>query len=109
VQSIAGIIVCQLLGIFNEELARLHMNQRWRSKRHVGVEQRRALQLLASIPFGATETIMLTHHGFARRTLADLVRAGLATIERASVNTEGRAIAAGRVRITAAGRTALED
>ena len=87
----------------------MHMNQRWRSKRHVGVEQRRALQLLAGIPFGTTETVMLTHHGFKRRTLANLLHTGLATIERANVNTEGKAIAAGRVRITAAGRSALED
>jgi hypothetical protein len=80
-------------------------------KRHLGAERRRALQLLASIPFGATETIMLAHHGFKRRTLADLVHAGLATIERAGVNTQGKgkAIAAGRIRITAAGRSALED
>jgi hypothetical protein len=85
------------------------MNQRWRSKRPVGVEQRRALQLLASIPFGATETIMLAHHGFKRRTLANLLHAGLATLERASVDTEGKAIVAGRIRITAAGRSALED
>jgi hypothetical protein len=108
-QSATGIIVCQLLGIFNEEVGRLHMNQRRRSNRHVGMEQRRALQLLASIPFGASETIMLAQHGFKRRTLAVLVHAGLATIERASVNTEGKAIGAGRVRITAAGRSALED
>ena len=86
------------------------MNQQWRSKRAVGVEQRRALQLLASIPFGATETIMLAHHGFKRRTLADLVHAGLATVDRASLGTEGKAAtAAGRIRITAAGRSALED
>jgi hypothetical protein len=85
------------------------MNQRCRSKRPVGVEQRRALRLLASIPFGATETIMLAHHGFKRRTLADLLRAGLATLERARVNMDGKAIGAGRVRITAAGRSALED
>jgi hypothetical protein len=77
-------------------------------KHHLGAEQRRALQLLASIPFGATETIMLAHHGFKRRTLADLVHAGLATIERAGANTEGKAITAGRIRITAAGRSALE-
>jgi hypothetical protein len=85
------------------------MNQQWRSKRPVGVEQRRAFQLLASIPFGATEAIMLAHHGFKRRTLADLVHAGLATIERASLSTEGKATAAGRIRIIAAGRSALED
>jgi hypothetical protein len=91
-----------------KKIARSHMNQRWRPKHHVGVEQRRALQLLASIPFGATETIMLADHGFKRRTIIHLVRAGLATIEHASVNTEGKAIRAGRIRITAAGRTALE-
>jgi hypothetical protein len=85
------------------------MNQQWRIKRPVGVEQRRALQLLASIPFGATETIMLAQHGFTRRTVANLLHAGLATIERASVNTECQAIGAGRIRITAAGRSALED
>jgi hypothetical protein len=73
------------------------------------MEQRRALQLLAGIPFGTTETVMLTHHGFKRRTLAKLVHAGLATTERTSVNTVGKAIAAGRIRITAAGRSALED
>jgi hypothetical protein len=78
-------------------------------KRHLGTERRRALQLLASIPFGATETIMLAHHGFKRRTLVDLVHAGLATIERANVNTEGKGMVAGRIRITAAGRSALED
>jgi hypothetical protein len=77
-------------------------------KRRVGTEQRRALQLLASIPFGTNEAVMFTH-GFTRRTLADLVRAGLATIERERVNTKGKAIAAGRVRITAIGRSALED
>jgi hypothetical protein len=77
-------------------------------KRHVGTEQRRALQLLASIPFGATEAVMLTH-GFTRRTLADLVRAGLATAERPAARPGDKAIAAGRVRITAAGRSALED
>jgi hypothetical protein len=94
---------------FNKEVAPQRMNHRLRSKRHVGVEQRRALQLLASIPFGTTEAIMLAHHGFTRRTLANLLHTGLATIERASVNTEGKVIAAGRLRITATGRTALED
>lgn len=58
-------------------------------------EQRRALQLLASIPFGTSETIMLAH-GFTRKTLAGLVRTGLATAERKTV------------RITAAGWRALE-
>jgi hypothetical protein len=50
-------------------------------KRRPPTEQRRALQLLASIPFGASETIMFAR-GFKTRTLAGLVRAGLATAER---------------------------
>jgi hypothetical protein len=75
-------------------------------KRHVGGEQRRALQVLASIPFGASEAVMLTH-GFTRRTLADLVHAGLATAERSVAKAADKAIAAGRVRITGAGRKAL--
>ena len=37
-------------------------------KHHLGLEQRHALQLLASSPFGTTETIMLAHD-FTRRTL----------------------------------------
>ena len=37
--------------------------------RKLSEEQRRALQLLASIPFGASETIMFAH-GFKRKTLA---------------------------------------
>jgi hypothetical protein len=94
---------------FNKGVTRSHMNQRCRSKRPVGVEQLRALRLLASIPLGTAETIVLAHHGFKRRTLADLLHAGLATLERASVNKEGTAIGAGRVRITAAGLSALED
>jgi hypothetical protein len=64
--------------------------------RRLSSEQRRALQLLASIPFGAGETIMFAND-FKRGTLASLVRAGLATAERKTV------------RITDAGRKALED
>jgi hypothetical protein len=69
------------------------------------MEQRQALQLLAGIPFDTTETIMLAHHGFKRRTLANLVHAGLATIERAGVNPDGKAIwaaASGSLRLAAA-------
>jgi hypothetical protein len=64
-------------------------------KHHLGAEQRRALQLLASSPFGVTEVIMLTH-GFTRRMRVGLIRAGLAI-------SRGKT-----VRITAAGRRALE-
>jgi hypothetical protein len=54
-------------------------------KRRVGTERRGTRQLLASIPFGATETVTFTR-GFTRRTLADFVHTGFATIGRASVN-----------------------
>jgi hypothetical protein len=72
-------------------------------KRHLSAEQRRALQLLADIPFGINDTAMLLN-GFARDTIARLVRAGLATTEREL--KAGQSI--GRVRITEAGRRALE-
>jgi hypothetical protein len=77
-------------------------------KHRIGAEQRRALQLLASIPFGAAEATMLAN-GVTRRTITHLVRAGLATLERASINEQRKVTAAGRIRITAAGRSALED
>jgi hypothetical protein len=84
------------------------MNQQWRIKRPVGVQQQRALQLLASIPFGVAEANMLAQ-GFTRRTLTSLVRAGFATTEGTSVNAGDKAVSPGRIRITAAGRSALED
>jgi hypothetical protein len=73
-------------------------------KRHLSAEQRRALQLLADIPFGINDTAMLLN-GFARDTIARLVRAGFATTERENLKAS-RSI--GRVRITDAGRRALE-
>jgi hypothetical protein len=86
----------------------LLMNQQWRIKRPVGVQQRRALQLLSSIPFGVAEANMLAQ-GFTRRTLTSLVRAGFATTESMSVKAGDKALATGRSRITAAGRSWLED
>ena len=62
-------------------------------KRHLGGEQRRALRLLASTPFGATEAIM-NAHGFTRQMLAKLVRAGLETAQ----SETDKAIAVGRER-----------
>jgi hypothetical protein len=44
----------------------------------VSGEQRRALQMLADSPLGATEVIMLAH-GFTNVMLDSLVRDGLAT------------------------------
>jgi hypothetical protein len=47
-----------------------------RRKRHLGAQQRRALQFLAGTPFGATEATMFPN-GFARKTLMSLIGAGL--------------------------------
>ena len=69
--------------------------------------QRRALQLLVSSPYGATEAMMHAH-GFTRRTLAGLVRAELATARHEIVKAGDKTIDVGRVRITAAGRWAVE-
>jgi hypothetical protein len=72
-------------------------------KRHLGPGQRRALLLLAGIPFGATDTA-ISANGIPRPTLVRLIRAGLATAEREIKG--GQAV--GRVRITQAGKRALE-
>jgi hypothetical protein len=68
-------------------------------KRHLGAQQRRALQLLAGVPFGVTEVTMFAN-GVARKTLMTLIRAGLATTQR-DVKAGGQTV--GRVRITDAG------
>jgi hypothetical protein len=74
-------------------------------KRHLGAQQRRALQLLTGTPFGATEATM-SANGFTRATLVRLIRAGLATTQRENVKAGSRSM--GCVRITEAGRRALE-
>jgi hypothetical protein len=74
-------------------------------KRYLGPEQRRALQLLAGSPFGATEATMLAT-GFTRRMLARLIHAGLATVQHENVKSSSQSV--GRVRISEAGRRALE-
>ena len=73
-------------------------------RRHLGTRQRRALLLLAGIPFGATE-VAISANGITRQTLVSLIRAGLATTER-EIKASGQTI--GRIRITEAGRRALE-
>jgi hypothetical protein len=74
-------------------------------KRHLGAQQRLALQLLAGTPFGATEATMFVN-GFTRQMLARLISAGLATTRREVNKAGGQTV--GRVRITEAGRQALE-
>jgi hypothetical protein len=73
-------------------------------KRLLGAQQRLALQLLAGIPFGATEATMFAN-GITRKTLVSLIRAGLATTQR-EIKAGGQTV--GRVRVTEAGRRALK-
>jgi hypothetical protein len=73
-------------------------------KRPLGAEQRRALQFLAGIPFGAIEAA-LSLNGFQRQMLQRFLRAGLITTEH-ETKAGGQSI--GRIRITEAGRLALE-
>jgi hypothetical protein len=74
-------------------------------KRPLGAEQRRALQFLAGIPFGATEAALFLN-GFQRQTLVRLLRAGLIMTTEHETKAGGQTI--GRIRITEAGRLVLE-
>jgi hypothetical protein len=76
-------------------------------KRRLSAEQRRALGLLASDRRGANEDLLALGHGFTRRMLAGLIRAGLATVQREVIKAGGNTIEVGRFKITAAGRDAL--
>ncbi len=78
-------------------------------KRRLGPEQRRALELLASSPHGATEELLIHGHGLSRRLLVGLVRAGLATVERRVIIAGNTLVEVGKVRITTAGRRALGE
>jgi hypothetical protein len=74
-------------------------------KHHLGAEQRRALQLIASSPFGVSKAVMFAH-GFKGRMISGLIRTGLATAGRENIKAGSQAV--GRVRITDAGKRALE-
>ena len=77
-------------------------------KRRLSSEQRRALELLAGSPHGATEELLAYGHGFTRRMLAGLIRAGLATVQRRVIVAGDTPVEVGKVMITDAGRRAIE-
>jgi hypothetical protein len=56
----------------------------------LSIEQRRALVLLASIPHGIIEDLLVHTHEFDRGTIAGLVEAGLATARREILVTSDR-------------------
>jgi hypothetical protein len=75
-------------------------------KRRTNVEQRRALELLASCRDGRTESILLAH-GFTIEQMVELLRAGLATATPERVIAGGKPIEVARGRITEVGRRAI--
>ena len=76
-------------------------------KKRLTAERRRALELLASIPRGATEALLLAH-GFPRETLTELMSGGFATVTAETMRAGGQTINVERYRITDAGRKTIE-
>jgi hypothetical protein len=58
----------------------------------LSAERRRALELLASSSHSVNAELLVLGHGFSRRLLAGLVRAGLAAAEREVMKAGGKAI-----------------
>jgi len=72
-------------------------------------EERRALTLLAGIPQGIAEELLILTHGFDRAMIAGLIHGGLITEQREVVMGSARTlIEVVRIRITDAGWQALE-
>ena len=78
-------------------------------KRRLSPERRRALELLAGSPHGATEELLMYGHGFSWRMLAGLIRAELATVQRRVIMAGDTPVEVGKVMITAAGRQAIKS
>jgi hypothetical protein len=77
-------------------------------KPRLGAEQRRALELLARDPRGATGHLLMIAHGFEMKMLAGLVHEGLAEAKVGeTVKAGGKTIEVVHFWITDAGRDAL--
>ncbi len=68
---------------------------------------RDALDLLASLPRGLSEAVLVAN-GLTAEMLAGLAREGLAATDSEAVRASGKATKVSRFRITDAGRRALE-
>ena len=68
---------------------------------------RRALKMLADLPEGSTEALLLAH-GFTPLVIAGLVDTGLATSTTEPILAGGRPVEVTRISITYRGRAALE-
>jgi hypothetical protein len=66
-------------------------------------ERRRALELLASIPYGVNEELLIHGQGLKRQTLVGLIRVGLATAEREVMTADGKPVEVVRIWIRARG------
>jgi hypothetical protein len=71
-------------------------------------DQHRALRLLASIPNGCTETLMLAR-GFELSMLRKLLRDGLAAAEPYNTLAGGKHVRMTLMHITETGRKAIAD
>jgi len=70
-------------------------------------ERRRALKMLADLPEGSTEALLLAH-GFTSAVIAGLVDTALATSTTEPILAGGRPVEVTRISITYRGRVALE-
>jgi hypothetical protein len=78
------------------------------TSQHLTPEQRRALELLARDPRGATAHLLMIAHGFEMKMLAGLVHEGLAEAKVGeSVKAGGKMVEVIQFWITEAGRAAL--
>lgn len=76
---------------------------------HLSAEQRCALALLARIPHGVIEDLLVLTHQFDRCMIAGLVDTGLARAEREMLAaSDGAHVELIRIRISDAGRQAVE-
>jgi hypothetical protein len=72
-------------------------------------QRRRALKLLASSRDGVNAGLLVFVHGFDRRVLDCLVKAGFAAAEREVVVAAGKPVEIIRISITNAGRRAIGE
>jgi hypothetical protein len=82
-----------------------------RSRKRLTDDERRALQLLAFNPHGATVAALVFGHGFKLQMLDDLVRARLAKRYCVTVTAGGGTVglSVAYMKIMAAGRNAIEQ
>jgi hypothetical protein len=82
-----------------------------RPRKCVKDDERRALQLLAFNPHGATVAALVFGHGFDLQMLDDLVRAKLAKRYCVTVTAGGRTtgVTVAYMKVMAAGRKAIEE